>query len=185
MNTLVVNLYGGPGTGKSTGAAYLFALCKMRDINAELVREYVKGWAWEQRKIGPLDQFYFFGKQLRAESALYGKVELIITDSSVQIGAYYAARYCSPRVSAAVRAAAQAARAEAEALGIQFFDVWLTRSKPYNAAGRYESEEQALAVDREQRPFVENLLSKQLRPYTTDYLELCHDIERLVGKVAG
>jgi hypothetical protein len=28
-NTLIVNLYGGPGTGKSSGAAYIFSKLKM------------------------------------------------------------------------------------------------------------------------------------------------------------
>ena len=28
-NTMIVNLYGGPGTGKSTGAAYIFSKLKM------------------------------------------------------------------------------------------------------------------------------------------------------------
>jgi len=35
--TLVVNLYGGPGTGKSTTAAATFAELKMAGINCELV----------------------------------------------------------------------------------------------------------------------------------------------------
>ena len=36
MPTLVVNLFGGPGSGKSTGAAYVFARLKMLGYNAEL-----------------------------------------------------------------------------------------------------------------------------------------------------
>ena len=46
---LVINLYGGPGTGKSTTAAHVFALLKQRDVNAELVREYAKDIVWEGR----------------------------------------------------------------------------------------------------------------------------------------
>lgn len=41
-NTLVVNLLGGPGCGKSTGAAYIFSQLKMRNIDAELVTEFAK-----------------------------------------------------------------------------------------------------------------------------------------------
>ena len=33
---LVVNLFGAPGAGKSTGAAYIFSKLKMAGINAEL-----------------------------------------------------------------------------------------------------------------------------------------------------
>lgn len=39
---LLVNLYGSPGAGKSTGAAYIFAKLKMLGINAELITEYAK-----------------------------------------------------------------------------------------------------------------------------------------------
>lgn len=42
--------------------------------NAELVREYVKDWAWEGRKINVNDQIYFLGKQVRRETMLYGKL---------------------------------------------------------------------------------------------------------------
>jgi adenylylsulfate kinase-like enzyme len=38
----VINLFGGPGTGKSTLAAALFTDLKMKGINAELVTEFAK-----------------------------------------------------------------------------------------------------------------------------------------------
>ena len=38
-NTLLVNLYAGPGAGKSTGAAYIFAKLKMAGIDCEYVSE--------------------------------------------------------------------------------------------------------------------------------------------------
>ena len=34
-DTLIVNLYGGPGSGKSTGAAYIFSMLKMVGVDAE------------------------------------------------------------------------------------------------------------------------------------------------------
>src|SRR5512133_3821784 len=99
MKTLVVNLWGGPGTGKSTTAAFLFALLKQKGYNAELVREYVKEWAWEKRQPGPLDQFYFFGKQSRRESLLYGKVDFIVTDCPVMLSAFYAYKFSPGKVA--------------------------------------------------------------------------------------
>lgn len=38
----VINLFGQPGAGKSTGAAYIFSQLKLRGINAELVTEFAK-----------------------------------------------------------------------------------------------------------------------------------------------
>ena len=39
---LLVNLFGTPSAGKSTGAAYIFSQLKLKGINAELVTEFVK-----------------------------------------------------------------------------------------------------------------------------------------------
>ena len=41
-STLLVNLYAGPGAGKSTGAAYIFAKLKMAGVDCEYVSEYAK-----------------------------------------------------------------------------------------------------------------------------------------------
>ena len=41
-NCLVVNLFGVPGAGKSTGAAYIFSQLKMAGVNAELITEFAK-----------------------------------------------------------------------------------------------------------------------------------------------
>ena len=53
--TQIISLHSGPGTGKSTSAAQLFAELKQRHCSVELVREYVKKWAWEGRKISGFD----------------------------------------------------------------------------------------------------------------------------------
>ena len=44
---ILVNLFGAPGAGKSTGAAYIFSQLKMNGINAELVTEFAKDKVWE------------------------------------------------------------------------------------------------------------------------------------------
>ena len=59
---LVVNLFGAPGAGKSTGAAYIFSKLKMAGINAELVTEFAKDKVWEESKAVFQNQAYIFGK---------------------------------------------------------------------------------------------------------------------------
>ena len=44
------SLFGAPGAGKSTGAAYIFSQLKMAGINAELVTEFAKDKVWEESK---------------------------------------------------------------------------------------------------------------------------------------
>ena len=153
--TLVVNLHSGPGCGKSTTAAQIFAALKLHGVNAELVTEYAKGWAWQDRKIKPLDQFYLFGKQLHREYQLYDKVDVIVSDSPTAIAAYYAHRYCSTTVAHAIATSWAAVRHEACA---DYLDIVLERTKAYNPKGRYETEEQARQIDVDMKAFLKDRL---------------------------
>jgi ABC-type glutathione transport system ATPase component len=47
--TIMVNIYGGPGCGKSTTAAGVFTLLKIHKIDCELVTEFAKDLTWENR----------------------------------------------------------------------------------------------------------------------------------------
>jgi nicotinamide riboside kinase len=145
--TKILNFYGGPGTGKSTTAALAYAKLKQAGVNCELVREYVKEWAWEKRPISTYDQIYVLGKQIRRESMLYGKTDVIVTDSPAMLGIYYSGRYCPPLVCDAVRAATLAFYKQAELDGHEHIHVFLTRTKPYKSEGRYQTEEQAREID--------------------------------------
>lgn len=147
MKTVVVNLFGGPGSGKSTTAAAVFAELKMRGRNVELVTEYVKKWAWRGIKPGVFDQVYFFGKQAHAESILYGKVEAIITDSPLLLAAYYEDHF-QPDWQVVRPAVFQFLKKTGEA-GVIRKNYWLTRKKAYNPAGRYQTEGEAREIDQE------------------------------------
>ena len=49
-STIVVNLFAGPGAGKSTGAAYIFSKLKMAGVDAEYVTEFAKDKTWEENQ---------------------------------------------------------------------------------------------------------------------------------------
>lgn len=157
QKTQIINLYAGPGCGKSTSAAYLYYLLKSAGKNVELVREYVKDWAWDERKINTYDQIYFLGKQTRRESMLYGKVEYIVTDSPVLMGSFYAQKYCPVLLSEGVRSATLAFYNQAEKDGHRHHHVFLKRSKPYNPAGRYQDENEAKDLDSEVRRYLRDM----------------------------
>lgn len=147
--TRIINLYGGPGAGKSTSAADLFVILKERGANVELAREYVKRWAWERRDITPYDQFYFLGKQIREETQLYGKVDILVTDKPVLMDVMYARRYSGHYVSRGVEAAVRAFYQQSAADNHEHIHVRLLRKKKYMTHGRFQSEDEAREMDRE------------------------------------
>jgi len=49
---IVINLFGVPSAGKSTGAAYIFSQLKMAGVNAELVTEFA---TVELKNAGPIN----------------------------------------------------------------------------------------------------------------------------------
>lgn len=87
---LVVNLFGAPGAGKSTGAAYIFSKLKMAGVNAELVTEFAKDKVWEESKAVFQNQAYIFGKQYFRISRVQDKVDVVITDSPILLSSFYA-----------------------------------------------------------------------------------------------
>ncbi len=148
--THLINLYGGPGSGKSTTAAYMFSLLKFRGVNCELVQEYAKQWAWEQRSITALDQFHLLGDQLRRESILLGRCDVVITDSPILLGVYFSRHFGHYAVSNALEAAVRAYTEELDREGHTTEHVLVRRIKPYVQAGRFQTAEQAQAMDSEQ-----------------------------------
>jgi len=143
--TVVVNLYGGPGTGKSTAAAAVFAALKQKGINCELATEYAKDVVWEGRDYLLSDQIYLFAKQNRKLARLYGKVQVIVTDSPLLFCYYYSG---NEHILALI---------QEEMLRAIQIHVMLRRIKPYIASGRYQTEEEARTIDKALRRMLDTL----------------------------
>lgn len=85
---IVVNLFGAPGAGKSTGAAYIFSRLKMAGVNCELVSEFAKDKVWEDNKTALNNQVKILGEQYYRITRCEDKVDVIVTDSPL-INSYY------------------------------------------------------------------------------------------------
>jgi len=86
----LINLWGGPGTGKSTTAAGLFSLMKLKGYDVELVPEYAKDLTWEGHHNKLADQNYVFAKQHRRIARLVEHdLDYVITDSPLLFTIYY------------------------------------------------------------------------------------------------
>lgn len=86
---ILVNLYGAPGTGKSTGAAYIYSKLKLDGVNCELVTEYAKDMVWDQNRKAIYNQAYIFGNQYYRISRLENEVDVVITDSPLLLSIIY------------------------------------------------------------------------------------------------
>lgn len=92
-DTLIINLFCGPGGGKSTQGSGLFTEMKKKHMDVEITYEFPKIVAWEENFQAVKDQFYITANQHRNISRLYGKVKYIIVDSPIILGLVYKDRY--------------------------------------------------------------------------------------------
>jgi nicotinamide riboside kinase len=161
MKPIIVNLFGGPGSGKSTGAAYVFSQLKMHGINCELVTEYAKDKTWEHNMEALSNQAYVFGNQFYRISRCANQVDVIITDSPILLSVIY---NNDPILG--------------ETFNKMVLDVFnsydnlnylLTKTKPYNPIGRNQTEEESDDIGREIR--------KLLEDNSIDYLCATGDID--------
>ena len=158
-NLTVVNFFGGPGSGKSTGAAYVFSKLKMMGVNCEIVTEYAKDKTWEKTTKVFENQLYIFGKQYFKIYRLQGEVDLAITDSPLPFSIVYNK---NPHLGESF-----------ERLVFDVFNTYnninffINRTKHYSEVGRWETLDEAIKVD--------NKIIKTLENNNIDYCSIFGD----------
>lgn len=156
--SLRINFYGGPGVGKSTLAARVYAeLSRAGVVSTELVQEFCKQWAFKGEKLDIFDQVYTFGAQLWSEHCLFkAGIDVIVTDSPVLLQCVYTAILDEQIAAHLIQ------------IGLTFeqqhksLNFLVQRSIPYRREGRFEEEPElqelddriAAAVDRFGFPYV-------------------------------
>lgn len=140
-NTKIINLFGGPGAGKSTLCYGLVSRLNMikqeTKISAEMAPEYAKEIVW--RGIPTLfdDQLYVFAKQHHRLVSLLGKVQIISTDAPLLNSLIYVnEKYPSfkPLVFEAFHS-------------MNNINYYLRRVKEYDPNGRNQTEAEARQYD--------------------------------------
>jgi len=133
----VINLFAGPGAGKSTTAAGLFYKMKTDGFKVELVTEFAKEKVYDGH-LGCLeDQIYVFAKQQRRLKRLVGSVDYAISDSPLLLSIIYNKDLSS----------------NFDNLVLDFWghytnwNYFIVRDKPYAQYGRVQNEEQAMEID--------------------------------------
>lgn len=149
--TTIINLFGAPGAGKSTTRAGVFYRLKLMGCNVEEVPEVAKDFTWEERRVALACAPYVFGKQLRNMTRLLGKVDIIITDSPPLLASYYAEKYGDYHHSFHEGIFEITDAYNGPETQLNFF---LQRVKPYNPAGRNQTEEESDAIGRDLEVFL-------------------------------
>lgn len=145
--TTIINIFGGPGCGKSIAAADVYSDLSKLGHKVELVREYIKDWVWEGRKRFFLDQIYILSKQMRREQICLGQVDFIVTDSPVWLSPFYEYKY--GKHADTLFDVVKHYSDEIHSLGHKTMNFVLDRQGEYVEAGRYQSRDEALLMDRE------------------------------------
>lgn len=135
----VINLFGGPGAGKSKLRARLFAEFKDRKIKVEENTEYAKDLTWEGHTNLLADQLLILANQNRKLERLRGKVEWVVTDSPLLLGINYRLPGYLP--------------GHFEELVWELWDTYdnynflIERKGEYDPTGRNQSKEEARQID--------------------------------------
>ena len=135
---IVVNLFAGPGSGKSTTCAGVFAKLKLAGINCEMALEYAKDKVWEESNKVLDDQIYVFGKQLHRIFRLKDKVDVVITDSPILLSIIYdktGNKYFSDLVLNQFN-------------NFDNRNYFIERTTVYNPKGRLQTEDEAKEIDK-------------------------------------
>jgi predicted ATPase len=166
--TTYINLFGGPGVGKSTIAAGLFHFMKRNGYSVELVTEFAKDLVWEDRASTLQIQPYVSMKQFRNLARLQDKVDYVITDSPIIKDSVYATRF-APDLPQSYH-------------NLLFFlhdhlgdsiNLLLTRVHNYETNGRLQTESEAIGLDKELRFLLElhEIDYYEVEPHIDDVVE--------------
>jgi adenylate kinase family enzyme len=154
MKQKIINLFGAPGAGKSTGTAYIFAKLKMLGVNCEMANEYAKTRVWQEDFKVFQNQLYVVGKQSIYISRLKGKVDVIITDSPLLLGIYY----CQNQTwSNDFHNVLMHMHDEYDN-----YNYFINRVKPYNSKGRFQDEKESDQVSLD----IKNILKLNRIPFS-------------------
>jgi len=134
-NTLVINLFCGPGGGKSTSTSYIFSQLKWIGHEAELVPEFYKDLIWGQEEKAKKNQIFVFANQHFKIERLIGEVDFVIVDSPLLLSLIYTDNIELGKL------------ALAEHLKFNNLNIFVNRKIPYSPVGREQEGPEALQLD--------------------------------------
>lgn len=146
---ILVNFGGGPGSGKSTSASHAFAELKNEGVRVELVGEEAKEIIYDGSMPMLENQVLILGRQWqRIARLIKADVDIAISDSPLaQTMLYIQDKPYKDEMTALVR--------KLETMVPRTLNVFIRRVKPYSKLGRYQTEQEAMALDQPARALIQ------------------------------
>jgi len=184
MKTIVINIYGGPGTGKSVTAAMLYSVLatSSRYGVVEHVTEYAKQLVWRIKRNPEIikklkDQEHVSNEQTERVVSVCGQADFIITDSPIRMGLVYQLYNNKDKKEEQYnKIENMMITAEKEYEEVNIFLRRSTNEK-FQKEGRIHSEEESLDLDKR----IENHLVENHIPYVEIYNK--SDIGSVIGEI--
>jgi len=133
---LHINIFGAPGSGKSTMRSRLFYELKKNGYKVEEVVEYAKELVYGEDNVKLNDQTLVLSRQHHPHQVLDKKVDYIVTDSPFIMGMLYLKEECD--FNSEIKNLAKAMHNSYNTLNI-----FLTRDHEYQTFGRYQTEKES------------------------------------------
>jgi len=176
--TQIINLFAGPGAGKSTIASGLFYNFKKQDILCDIPYEFPKELAWEESRSRIIDQFYVIANQHRGIVRSYGQVDYIILDSPILLSLVYKNNYTSGYPSSLYRENFDKTIIDIHK-SYDNINIFLERPKGnFEDDGRFHSEYESEKLDRDIKSMLGSIGEKYLTVDVND--NTINEIEKLI-----
>jgi len=144
--TYIINLIGGPGIGKSTISALIYAKLKLHENKyvVEYVQEYAKQLVWTKNFDVLNNQYYVTQYQYKLLKQMINEVNFIVTDGPICQGLYYNL-HNKDNISNIDKTEKFILESHNKFNNINIF---LKRGKfKYESQGRLQTEEEAMEID--------------------------------------
>lgn len=131
---ILVNMFGAPGVGKTTGVGYVFSKLKIEHYYAEMILESFKDLAYVENDIHNIDfpRHAIYTKK-RIENVFRGAESIVLlTDTPMKLGKVYRATYEALELSP----------------DVVVLDIFVHRTKPYFQQGRWHTEAESIEASK-------------------------------------
>ena len=150
--TKVINIIGGPGSEKSLVAAAIKVFLNVQGKTVEGIPDFAKTLVWQSNYEVLKNQYFIAQRQFEMLSLVDGQVQFLLNECSLPQVMYYNENY-PDNICDIAKTRAQILEWHGQFDNI---NILVERSdKKYIHTGRFQDEEQALAVDRGLRALLE------------------------------